>query len=94
MTRNADRRIENLQERIECAEEMSEDDQDVLQAFDNRLALLGSQYGKERREKLLRHVCESPRQLAGWLTPLTTSELPRTSSAGFTIPSATRSRGP
>ncbi|WP_226024009.1 hypothetical protein [Halomicrobium salinisoli] len=55
MTRNADRRIENLQDRFERGEGMSKADQEVLQAFDSRLALLGSQYGKERREKLLRH---------------------------------------
>jgi site-specific recombinase XerD len=65
MTRNADRRIENLQERIERAEEMSGDDQDVLQAFDNRLALLGSQYGKERREKLLRHCVRIAEEVGG-----------------------------
>ncbi|WP_136688746.1 site-specific integrase [Halorhabdus amylolytica] len=65
MTRNADRRIENLQDRIERGEEMSGDDQEVLQAFDSRLALLGSQYGKERREKLLRHCVRIAEEVGG-----------------------------
>jgi len=65
MMRNADRRIENLQDRIERTEEMSGDDQEVLQAFDSRLALLGSQYGKERREKLLRHCVRIAEEVGG-----------------------------
>ncbi|WP_018258740.1 site-specific integrase [Halomicrobium katesii] len=55
MTPNVDRDLENLQNRITESEELSAEDRDALRTFDNRLALLGSQYGKHRRIKLLRH---------------------------------------
>jgi len=65
MTRNAGRRIETLQDRIERSEELSSDNREALQAFDNRLALLGSQYGKDRREKLLRHCVRMAENVGG-----------------------------
>lgn len=55
MTRDVDRRLERLQERIEESDDISRDDQQALIDFERQLALLGSQYGKQRREKLLRH---------------------------------------
>ncbi|WP_415382965.1 site-specific integrase [Halosimplex sp. TS25] len=65
MTRSVDRRIEKLQERIDDAKELSEDDREVLRAFDNQLALLGSKYGKQRREKLLRHCVRMAEEVGG-----------------------------
>ncbi|WP_277410031.1 hypothetical protein [Natrinema longum] len=42
MTRNADRRLERLEERIEESEDLSSNDQEALIDFDRQLALLGS----------------------------------------------------
>ena len=65
MTPNVDRDLENLQERIEQSEKLSGDDRAALGDFDNRLALLGSQYGKHRRIKLLRHCVRMAEEVGG-----------------------------
>jgi len=36
--------LENLRERIEAAEDITDDDQDALQAFDDVMTLLNSNY--------------------------------------------------
>ncbi|OAQ51402.1 hypothetical protein HTG_17065 [Natrinema mahii] len=65
MTRDADRRLERLQERIEDSEDISSDDQEALIDFDRQLALLGSQYGKQRRAKLVRHCVRISENVGG-----------------------------
>jgi len=65
MTQNVDRGLTNLQDRIDESEELSQPDREVLHAFDNRLALLGSKYGKERRLKLLRHCVRMAEEVGG-----------------------------
>lgn len=47
--------LERLCERIEESDEINGDDREALLEFDDRLALLKSEYGVHRREKLLRH---------------------------------------
>jgi integrase len=65
MTRDADRRLERLQERIEDSEDISSNDQEALIDFDRQLALLGSQYGKQRRAKLVRHCVRISENVGG-----------------------------
>jgi hypothetical protein len=65
MSPNVDRDLENLQDRIEQGEKLSTDDQQALRDFDNRLALLGSQYGTHRRVKLLRHCLRIAEEVGG-----------------------------
>ncbi|AXG11667.1 tyrosine-type recombinase/integrase [Haloplanus rubicundus] len=56
MVTNPDRRLEMLREQLEGGErEVADEDRELLLAFDDRMALLPSEYGKQRREKLLRH---------------------------------------
>lgn len=47
--------LKRLRERIEESDDLSEEDRESLLDFDDRLALLKSEYGVHRREKLLRH---------------------------------------
>lgn len=49
-------RLENLRERIEAAEDITDDDREGLLAFDDALTLLKSNYSAYRHVKLLRHV--------------------------------------
>lgn len=65
MTKHADRRAERLVERVEEGTELSGPDQEALLAFNDRLVLLGSQYGDERREKLLRHCVRMGENVGG-----------------------------
>jgi len=48
--------LESLRDSIEESDLISERDRDVLLAFDDRLALLRSEYGVHRHEQLLRHL--------------------------------------
>lgn len=48
--------LENLRKRVRESEEISEDDKQVIQQFDNRLTILADTYGLYRHIKLLRHV--------------------------------------
>jgi len=48
--------LESLRDSIEESDSFSERDRDCLLAFDDRLALLRSEYGVHRHEKLLRHL--------------------------------------
>jgi hypothetical protein len=48
--------LESLRDSIEESDSFSERDRDVLLAFDDKLALLRSEYGVHRHEKLLRHL--------------------------------------
>lgn len=45
--------------------DISSDDQDALREFDNQLTLLGSQYGKQRREKPVRHCVRIAENVGG-----------------------------
>jgi integrase len=58
MTSDEKRRsaLESLRDNIETSDLISDRDRDVLLAFDDRLALLRSEYGIHRHEKLLRHL--------------------------------------
>jgi len=58
MVSDEDRRsaLESLRENISTSDLISERDRDVLLAFDDKLALLRSEYGVHRHEKLLRHL--------------------------------------
>jgi integrase len=56
MVTHPDRQLDRLREQFETGErEVTEADADLLLAFDARTGLLPSEYGKQRREKLLRH---------------------------------------
>jgi len=57
MTNTEKRRknLERLRERIEDSEDLNEEDREALLEFDDKLALLKSEYGVHRHEKLLRH---------------------------------------
>jgi len=52
-----DRQLERLREQIDSLKRIvTEREKEILLAFDDRMALLPSEYSKQRREKLLRHV--------------------------------------
>lgn len=56
MVTHPDRQLDRLREQLETGERgVTEADADLLLAFDARMGLLPSEYGKQRREKLLRH---------------------------------------
>lgn len=56
MVTHPDRQLDRLREQIEGGDrDVSEADAELLLAFDDRMALLPSEYGTQRREKLLRH---------------------------------------
>lgn len=48
--------LENLRERIDTADDITEKDREALLAFDDALTLLNSNYSTYRHVKLLRHV--------------------------------------
>ncbi len=56
MVTHPDRQLTRLVDQLRDGErEVSDKDRDLLIAFDERMSLLPSEYGKQRREKLLRH---------------------------------------
>jgi len=55
MTTDPDGALERLREQIQNADDLSEDDRELLLTFSDQLALLQSQYSTQRHEKLLRH---------------------------------------
>ncbi|MFB6205796.1 MAG: tyrosine-type recombinase/integrase [Haloglomus sp.] len=66
MVTNPERRLEMLQDQLESGErDVAPDDRELLLAFDDRLALLASEYGTQRREKLLRHVTKMAEGVGG-----------------------------
>jgi len=66
MVTNPERRLEMLQDQLETGDrDLSADDRELLLAFDDRLALLSSEYGTQRREKLLRHVTKMAEGVGG-----------------------------
>lgn len=71
MTRKVDRRLESLQERLETSDEIATPDRRKLAEFDKQLTLLGSQYSKQRREKLLRHCIRIAEEVGGLADALT-----------------------
>lgn len=66
--------LDNLRERIEAAEELSSDDQEVLSAFDDRLTLLATDYSDARHVKLLRHCTIMAERCGGLHRVLTSKE--------------------
>ena len=63
--------LENLRERIEAAEDITDDDQDALLAFDDAMTLLNSNYSAYRHVKLLRHVTIVAERVGGIHATLT-----------------------
>lgn len=56
MVTHPERQLHRLREQLETGErDVTEADAALLLAFDGRMGLLPSEYGKQRREKLLRH---------------------------------------
>lgn len=56
MVTHPDRQLDRLREQLGTGErDVTEADADLLLAFDDRMGLLPSEYGIQRREKLLRH---------------------------------------
>jgi len=62
--------LENLRERIENSDEMSESDRAAVLDFDDEFTLLGNQYSDLRHLKLLRHVTIVAEQVGGVATAL------------------------
>lgn len=58
-------RLDNLRDRIDAADEMSDDDAAILQRFDDRMELLATDYSDHRREKLLRHCTRMAEEVGG-----------------------------
>lgn len=71
MTENADQRIEDLRERIQIGEDMSNADQEALLAFSDRLHLLSSRYSNHRHEHLLRRCVRMAEEVGGLSAALT-----------------------
>jgi hypothetical protein len=66
MVTHPTKQLETLREKIESGERGgSEEDQEALLEFINRLRLLGSQYSDQRREKLLRYCTIIAEELGG-----------------------------
>lgn len=57
--------LDTLRERIEDSDEIDEQDREALLAFDDRLALLNSEYSTHRHLKLLRHVTIMAEEVGG-----------------------------
>jgi integrase len=55
MTRDIERVIDRLQDRIDESEDINDDDRALLREFNRQLALMPSRFGKQRHEKYLRH---------------------------------------
>jgi len=56
MVTHPDRQLDRLRDELETGDrDVTDDEADLLLAFDDRMALLPSEYGSQRREKLLRH---------------------------------------
>lgn len=53
---SAEKQLENLRERIDTADEITDADREALRAFDDTLTLLNSEYSTYRHVKLLRHI--------------------------------------
>lgn len=65
MVTNPEAQLENLHDRIESSDALSETDREILQRFSDRLALLRSEYGAQRHEKLLRHCTIAAEEVGG-----------------------------
>jgi hypothetical protein len=65
MVTHPERQLENLHERIETSEDLSEEDCEILQGFSDRLVLLKSEYSSQRHEKLLRHCTIAAEEVGG-----------------------------
>lgn len=68
------KKLDDLRERIEQSESISEDDRENLIAFDRQLSLLDSEYSDSRREKLLRHCTIMAEKVGGLTEALTDRE--------------------
>ena len=55
MTNRPQASLDRLRNRIEESDDLSDDDREVLQDFDQPLSLLNTEYSTQRQEKLLRH---------------------------------------
>jgi integrase len=64
-----------LRERIDAAENITDDDRDALLAFDDALTLLNSNYSTYRHVKLLRHVTILAERVGGINAALTDREV-------------------
>lgn len=59
------KQIENLQDRVKSPTVISEEDQDLLLAFSDRMDLLNSEYTDYRHDKLLRHCTIMAEEIGG-----------------------------
>ena len=66
--------LENLRERIDTANDITEQDREALLAFDDAVTLLNSDYSTYRHVKLLRHVTILAERVGGIDTALTDRE--------------------
>lgn len=66
--------LKNLRERIDAAEDITDDDRDALLTFDDALTLLKSNYSAYRHVKLLRHVTILAERVGGIDAALTDRE--------------------
>lgn len=68
------RALENLRERIETSEQITEEDREVLLRFSDRLFLLKTKYSTHRHVKLLRHCTLIAENVGGLSDALTNRE--------------------
>ena len=66
--------LENLRERIDTADDVTEQDREALLAFDDAVTLLNSDYSMYRHVKLLRHVTILAERVGGIDAALTDRE--------------------
>jgi integrase len=71
---SAEVQLENLRERIDTAEDVTEEDREALLAFDDALTLLNSNYSTYRHVKLLRHLTILAERVGGINAALTNRE--------------------